>query len=166
METLMAGQLKTVSPDQTLLCFKKNVFYVALRDPDAETGLGKIINVDGRKTYSPNTRTAALLLYLLARDDDDPILYSDFLSLAMQYFSGATVENVTSFLEKLITQYKILKVTSGAVGTDDPDPLDVFVAESRVAWGEPEPDLIVGGAPICKSKTYFTSNYIKIVQPK
>ena len=139
---------------------------MVLEEPEAETELAKIINIDGRKTYSPNNRTAALLLYLLARDDDDPILYSDVLSLAQQYFTGATVDNVTSFLEKLITQYKILNVTSGAVGTDDPDPLRIFGAKSKVAWGESEPDLIVGGAPICKSKTYFTTNYIKIVQPK
>jgi hypothetical protein len=161
--------LSTILPqnyDQTLVCLKKNVLYVALAD-GAGPIYGKVISINDKKSFKPNGDTAALLLYLLVCDDDDPILLSDFLNLATTKFSGAGTSDVMDFLKKLNETHKILKIrTGGGSGTNDPDPLGKF-APPQVPWGPPNPDIIPDQPqPICNSNTFYSQGYWPVIIPK
>ena len=158
--------IRSATPDQTLLNLRPNVLYVALKDPDTETITGKILSINGRKTFTPNNKTAAMLLYLLASDDDDSILLSNFLSLVMNKFNGATTDNIYDFLETLHKEHNILNMRHGVAATSDPDPLGLFNVKEN--W-DPNPDLIPGAAgkePICKAKTFFSQNAWYVIIPR
>ncbi len=157
--------------DQTLLSLKKNVLHVFFDDPTTGSTISKIISINGRKTYTPINRTAALLLYLLPCDGEDPILLSDFLRRAQAKFKGSSVDNIMSFLDKLEGTYGILSAATGTSGSADPDPLHLFpplTEEEKAEWQEGEgneenwetPGLEMGSPPVCKATTIFFGGYM------
>jgi hypothetical protein len=157
--------ISSQDPDQTLVCLKKNVLYVALVEDDEKTILGKVISINDKKSFKPNGNTAALLLYLLVCDDDEPILLSELIDYCMQKFTGVTPTDVTTFLNKLDKTHKILKIRTGSSGTNDPDPLNKFTTSPQISWGSPDlnPD---GEEPICKANTFYSHGYWPVIIPK
>jgi len=148
-----SGRLLSSNRDETLLNLRKNVFYVMLKEGDQPI-IGRLIFVNARKTYRPINKTTALLLYLLPCDGEDPILLGNYLDLATANFPGATEEDIIGFLDQLDTTYKILTVTPGTSGSDDPDPMELFGGEFREEWQPPGLELYP--APIVKSNTMFS----------
>jgi hypothetical protein len=158
----------TANPDETLLCLKKNVLYIALADGPINATTpppiwGKVIFINNKQTFKPNNYTAALLLTLLTCDSDEPVLFSDFLTHTKAKFTDATDANITAFLDKLDTTYKILKIRTGSSATNDPDPLNLFGSPQ---WNWAEPDLIETNPPICKTNTFYSDGYWPVVVPR
>ncbi len=139
--------------DQTLISLKENVYYVMLKEGEGPA-IGRLILVNARKIYRPVNQTTALLLYLLPLSGEDPILLGDYLDLVRAKFPGAAEEDIREFLEQLETNYKILTVIPGTVGSDDPDPVGLFGERSREEWEPPGLDLYP--APIVKATTLFS----------
>ncbi len=154
--------IPTADPEQTLVCLMQNVLYVALEDGNGQI-LGKIISINGLKSYKPNNQTAALLLYLLVRDADEPILLNDFLNLAKARFTGTDDNKIKTFLDDLDQTYGILKIRPGSSGTNSPDPLNLF-GSGPTNWEIP--GLIEGNAPICRSNTIYSTGYRIVLIPR
>jgi hypothetical protein len=154
--------IPTADPEKTLVCLMQNVLYVALEDGNGQI-LGKIISVNRQKSYKPNNQTAALLLYLLVRDADEPILLKDFLDLAKARFSGTDDAKIKTFLDELDQTHKILKIRQGSSGTNSPDPLNFF-GSAPTNWETP--GLIEGNPPICRSNTFYSTGYRIFLIPR
>ena len=151
---------------QTLLSLKNNVMFVALKDPATGAVMSKMIHVNDRKTFTPTNNVAAALLYLLARDDKDPIGYNDFVNLVLSKYNGSTVGAIDIFLDKLDDDYKILQINTGKSGSKDLDPLKLFDPPPET-WDTPDltPN-VLGKEPICKVNTFFSQNPIKVIYPR
>ena len=149
---------------ELLLNLRKNVVYPILKDTEG-TGkiLATVIDISGRKTYKPNNDTAAVLLYLLARDHDDHVLQSDYIKFVKDNLPRSITdgkmddidEAIRSFLHKLESIYKILDVTVVHPGTQGAIDLDPVGMVSSLASFDYDLDLISGEPPICKKITYF-----------
>jgi hypothetical protein len=167
------GLIELRSDDELLLNLRPNVIYPILQDSDGDGGTGKIlakvIDISGRKTYRPNNATAAVLLYLLARDDGDDVLLSDYIdfikvtlpsSVRRDDSSWAEIEtSIITFLKKLESVYKVLKITlvhKGTQGASDLDP--VGMVSSLTTW-DYELELILRAPPIVKKNTCYSTGY-------
>ncbi len=158
--------------DELLLNLKKNIRYPILQDNEGnEPGTGKIlakvIDISGRKTYKPNNDTAAVLLYLLARDYDDHVLLGDYIKFVKDNLPKSVTEGkmgdiddaIRSFLHKLETVYKILDIEvahKGKQGAIDIDPVGMV---SSLGSFDYELDLIPRDPPIVKKNTCFSTGY-------
>lgn len=143
------------------LSLKNEAIYVFLTETKTGPFMGKLLLQNGRKSYKPSNFTAAIILYLLTRDNNgDGISFNDLVELVSQKFSGATEAGINTFLDRLDNDYKILKVTSCRGGDSDLDPVNLCESASQVPWQTP--DLIEGGPPICKDSTYYSPGIIAV----
>jgi hypothetical protein len=141
------------------LILKKNVLYVILRDMQNGTTLAKLLNISGSKSFKPTNNPAALLLYILARDDDDPVSLDDLKFYARKFSGSAdTIDNDTSEFCKLLNNYKLLKKTPGTDFADRSllDPANLFTGLDE-NWQMP--GLTTGDAPIVKATTVISTGY-------
>lgn len=166
MGTRSLGLIGVIGDDQLLINLRRNIVYVILKETVGPSRkiLAKVIDINGRQTFKPNTDTAAVLLYLLTRDDGDDILLSDYISFILdnlpEKIKGMTKPSdigasIKTFLSKLETQYKVLKTTvvpSGYQGATDFDPVGLLATLNT--WEDP--DLIQGGPPTCKTSTFYS----------
>jgi hypothetical protein len=149
-------------PDELLINFRKNVLYVILKDENSKDDnkiRAKVLDVNGSQTYKPKNDTTAVLLYLLSRDDDDPVVLGDYLYFINQKFPEVNDAQVRPFLIRL-DHRKLLKVTRVQKGTQgarisDLDPVGLLPALGN--WGSLE--LETCDPPICKSTTFFSTGY-------
>ena len=154
---MVKGLIPIIGDSQLLLRFRKNVIYPILQEIDTNKIMAMIIDVNGRQTFTPNNETAAVLLYLLARDESDPVLLSDylyFITVTKEKYVGKEAE-IKAFMEKLDTTYKLLQITvvpEGTQGATDLDPVGLL--DTVGEWEDP--DLTRGKPPICKSKTFYS----------
>jgi hypothetical protein len=162
-ERMIKSLLATVEdPDELLINFRKNVLYVILKDENSKDDnkiRAKILDVNGRQTYKPKNDTTAILLYLLSRDDNDPVILGDFLYFINKYFPEVNDARVRPFLIVLdhLKLLKVVRVEKGTQGAriSDLDPVGLLPALGT--WGSLE--LETCDPPICKSTTFFSTGY-------
>jgi hypothetical protein len=151
-----AGYIVADKTDTHLLInLKRNVIYTILKDAGTGAINAQVVDINGRKTWIPDTETTALLIYPLARDDNDRVLLSDYMAFVTEKFPGKDTE-IEAFLKALYTQYKVLQIAvadEGIQGASDLDPVDLF--SGNLTWQEPL-SLTFSSHPICKSNTFFT----------
>jgi hypothetical protein len=116
------------------LNLKKDVFFVAYHDNDQI--MGKLLGTGGSekgKSYKPN-KTAAMLLYLLRREENDNIPYQQFTQLINSKFAGIPPGRIDAFLNELAG--KNMLDTDGTIVTKNADPLGVFTGP-QIPWDNP-----------------------------
>ena len=116
------------------LNLKKDVFFVAYRDNGQL--MAKLLATGGNekgKSYKPN-KTAAMLLYLLGREENDNIPYQQFTQLVNNKFTGIPPGKIDAFLNELAG--KNMLDTDGTAVTNKADPLEVFTGQ-QIPWENP-----------------------------
>ena len=145
-----------------LLNLKQHVIYVGLSDPHMGT-MGKIIDYSQKTQFTANSKTAAMLLYLLGRDNGDDIHFNTLKDKVKRKY-GLNDADATAKINDFLTEldgHKVLseKGAGNNPGTGSPDPLNLFSYQDP--W-DPNPGLIPGPEPISKATHHYSTGYVAI----
>jgi hypothetical protein len=147
-----------------LLSLKSNVVYVAFNLNDSPAGkIGKLIQIPGKKQWTPNA-VAVMLLYLLAREGGDDITFDQLKDLVKRKYTlddSEAILRLNAFLTKIdAAQLLDIKPVVGHGGTSDPDPLKFF--DKQEAWNQ-DPDITLSqNAPKCKVRYHYSTGYCAV----
>ncbi len=159
------GSLIPITPDDELLIkLRKGVLFIALQDPsttDANKIRAKVIDVNATKAYKPANDTAAVLLYFLSRENNDPVLQEDYIEIFTSKFGAGVEIDITNFLIAIDAKYllDVKKVPPGTIGSNKYALDPVNLLNTLTIWQTPS---LVDDAkpPICKTSTYYSAGHI------
>jgi hypothetical protein len=131
-----AGKFLNLQPNFAYVCFYDGKIPVV--EPTTGKLMGKVIDIDSKKTYYVPNLTDALLLYLLCRESDDFIPYETFKQLITTKFAGVTPSQIDDVLDWIAGQKALDTTGTSSNATKDPDPLGLFTGD-KINWNSQKP---------------------------
>lgn len=161
--------IQTEDPEGLLIKLKKDVLYVLLMDAstqDSNKIRAKLLDINATKTYKPGNDTAAVLLYFLSREDNDPVLLRDYLDIFANFKKETEIKEFLVDLDEVKRILDVRKVPIGTQGANKNflDPANLLTTltdpnlRPRFQWLTPSLEMDQPGkpSPICRTTTYYS----------
>jgi hypothetical protein len=166
--TTATSSLITANPDTTIVNLKEKIVYVFYME-DTERWFAKICSINKLKTAKPTNKTAAMLLYLLAREVGYGILLRDFIELVQGKFNDpenpVDESKIRDFLSKLdLAPNRLLDINVSQLD-NTPDPVNLFDPDDKKNWEE-NPDITFSKPPTCGNSTIYNTGSIVFTIPR